>query len=224
MSETPAKDDAKKDDTKPATATKPSPARRAATKATTPTPPAATGPFWVQVGAFKDPDAAKRLASKLRDDNFKVEESIKRVGDAAGAPAAPVPKAPAASSGSDLYDVFVSGLSTEELTKRLAGKSMTVEPSGNSSMIKPSLPLRDAVALSKELAVDGFMVQVRRAGGGSTPAAASPPTAAAPAPSDGGTSLHRVRVGSFADRATALTAVRELEAKGYKPYIARGDQ
>jgi hypothetical protein len=33
-----------------------------------------------------------------------------------------------------------------------------------------------------------------------------------------------VRVGAFADRAAALAAAKELEAKGYKPFIARGDQ
>jgi hypothetical protein len=36
--------------------------------------------------------------------------------------------------------------------------------------------------------------------------------------------LHRVRVGAFDDRGTAQAAARELEAKGYKPFIARGDQ
>jgi cell division protein FtsN len=51
------------------------------------------------------------------------------------------------------------------------------------------------------------------------------PTTTAPAGStEGGQALHRVRVGSFSDKAAALAAARELEAKGYKPYIARGDQ
>jgi cell division septation protein DedD len=88
-------------------------------------------------------------------------------------------------------------------------------------VVKPSLPLRDAVALSKDLAVEGFKVQVRRAGGA---AAAPPAPVTAAAPTEGGRELHRVRVGSFADRAAAQAAARELEAKGYKPYIARGDQ
>jgi hypothetical protein len=31
-----------------------------------------------------------------------------------------------------------------------------------------------------------------------------------------------VRVGAFPDRATAVSTLKELEAKGYKPFIARG--
>jgi hypothetical protein len=31
-------------------------------------------------------------------------------------------------------------------------------------------------------------------------------------------------VGAFTDKAAALAAARELESKGFKPYIARGDQ
>jgi SPOR domain len=117
--------------------------------------------------------------------------------------------------------VFVSGMSAEELNRRLAGKGLTVEAvSGGGMIVKPSLPLRDAVALSKDLALDGFKVQVRRAGAG-VAVAAAPTTPTAPI---GDRSLHRVRVGAFADKAAALAAARELEAKGYKPYIARGGQ
>jgi cell division septation protein DedD len=170
----------------------------------------------VQVGAFKDAEAASRLAAKLRGDNFTVQESIKSGGGGATAGAAPAPRASA--SGSDHYDVFVTGMSAEDLNKRLAGKGLAAETSGSGVLVKPSLPLREAVALSKDLAVDGFKVQVRRAGG----AAAAPPAPAAAA--DGGPALHRVRVGAFSDRSAALAAVRDLEAKGYKPFIARGDK
>ncbi len=218
----PAKPEAApKSETAPATATKPSPQRQAAARATTPAPAAVGGgPYWVQVGAFKDPETAKRVATKLREENFKVEESLKRVGGSA--PAAPAsPKAPAVASASDQYDVFVTGMSVEDLNRRLAGKGLSAETSGGGAVVKPSLPLRDAVALSKDLAVEGFKVQVRRAGG-STAAASGP--AAPAAPTEGGQALHRVRVGSFSDKAAALAAARELEAKGYKPYIARGDQ
>jgi len=202
------------DDAKPATATKPSPPRRAAVKATTPPAPAATGPFWVQVGAFKDAETAGRLAAKLRGDNFTVEESIKPAGGGTTAGATSARRA----SGSDHYDVLVTGLSAEDLNKRLAGKGLSAETSGSGVLVKPSLPLREAVALSKDLAVDGYKVQVRRAGG----AAAAPPAPAAG--TDGGPALHRVRVGAFSDRSAALAAVRELQAKGYKPFIARGDK
>jgi cell division protein FtsN len=206
----------------PATATKPSSQRQTVAKATTPTPAAVGGaPYWVQVGAFKDPETAKRVATKLREENFKVEESVKRVGASASAAAPPAAKAPAVASTSDQYDVFVTGMSAEDLNRRLAGKGLSAEASGNGVVVKPSLPLRDAVALSKDLAVEGFKVQVRRAGGST---AVSPNPAAPTAPTEGGQALHRVRVGSFSDKAAALAAARELEAKGYKPYIARGDQ
>jgi len=180
----------------------------------------------VQVGAFKDEAAAKKVAAKLRDENFKVEESLKSTGGAAAAPA-PAPKAPAASSapaGADQYDVFVSGMSADDLNKRLAGKGLSAEAASGGVVVKPSLPLRDAVALSKDLAVDGFKVQVRRSGGTAPAAAPAPTPAPAASTTDGGSALHRVRVGAFSDRAAAVAAARELEAKGYKPYIARGDQ
>jgi len=205
-----AKSDAGKSDASTASAS-----RQVAAK----TSPAATGGgagYWVQIGAFKDQETARRVASKLRDERFKVEESVKRVG------VAPVPaaKAPASGTGADRYEVFVSGASAEDLNRRLAGKGLTGEAApGGSLVVKPSLALGDAVALSKDLAVEGFKVQVRRAGTGAV-AAAPPPGVA----EGGDQALHRVRVGAFADKDAALAAVRELEAKGYKPYIARGDQ
>jgi hypothetical protein len=113
-------------------------------------------------------------------------------------------------------------MSVEELNRRLAGKGLAAATSGDGVVVKPSLPLRDAVALSKDLAVEGFKVQVRRSGAsGSVPAVVSAPT---PVPSEDGQALHRVRVGAFQDRAAAVAAARELESKGFKPYIARGDQ
>jgi len=177
----------------------------------------------VQVGAFKDAETARRLAAKLREDNFKVEESLTRGSAAArSAPKAPVAtKAPSTDPGSDQYDVIVSGQTPDELTKRLSAKGLSAEASGAGMIVKPSLPLRDAVALSKDLAVEGFKVQVRRTAGSAAPSASAPST---PAVSEGGSGLHRVRVGAFSDRVAAQEAARQLEAKGYKPYIARGDQ
>jgi sporulation related protein len=87
--------------------------------------------------------------------------------------------------------------------------------------VKPSMPLRDAVALSKDLAVDGLKVQVRRAAGGPAPAPA-PANSVASATSDG--TLYRVRVGPFDDKSAATSTLRELEQKGYTPFIARGGQ
>ena len=220
-----ATSDAKPAEPKSATATK----RAATSSASTASAPkgGAAGAWWVQVGAFRDESTAKKVAARLREQNYKVEESVRGSGESAARSAAVDKSAPAASAsnpaGADLYDVFVSGLSAAELNTRLTAKGLAAEPSGSGAVIKPSLPLRDAVALSKDLAVEGFKVQVRRAAG--TAAAAQPaPRAVArrPAPSAGGETLYRVRVGAFPDRATAVSTLKELEAKGYKPFIARG--
>jgi cell division septation protein DedD len=198
---------------KPAPAKSGAPATSTAVAAATTS--AAAGPFWVQVGAFKDAETARRLAGKLREDNFKVEETTTRVGG--GASTTKGTTAKAGDAASDRYDVYVSGPSADEVNKRLADKGLTVESAAGVLIVKPSLPLRDAVALSKDLAAEGFKVQVKRAGG----AAGTPATAAV---ANSSIELHRVRVGSFADRAAAQAAARDLEAKGYKPYIARGDR
>jgi cell division septation protein DedD len=176
----------------------------------------------VQVGAFKDPDIAKRVATALRDQNYKVEQTDRQVSAKAAAAAASSSTAPLpAASPGDLYDVHVSGMSAVELTKRLSAKGLAAETAGGTVVVKPSLPLRDAVTLSKDLAVDGLKVQVRRAGSAPAPSApATPP----PATASAGETLHRVRVGAFTDVAEARAAVKELEAKGYKPYIARGNE
>jgi len=220
-----ATSDAKPAEPKSATATK----RAATSSASTASAPkgGAAGAWWVQVGAFRDESTAKKVAAKLREQNYKVEESVRGGGESAARSAAVDKSAPAASAsnpaGADLYDVFVSGLSAAELNTRLTAKGLAAEPSGSGAVIKPSLPLRDAVALSKDLAVEGFKVQVRRAAG----AAAAPPpapraVARRPEPSASGETLYRVRVGGFPDRATAVSTLKELEAKGYKPFIARG--
>lgn len=185
------------------------PARAAAPKAVA----SGSGSYWVQVGAFRDAERAKKLVAQLRGQEFTAIESVTRSG--AEAPAAASSGTPAATAG-DRYDVLVSGASTSDINAKLAAKGLAAEPAGNGVVIKPSLPLRDAVALSKDLAVEGLKVQVKRAGSGGTEAA-SAPTAA------GAESLHRVRVGAFPDRKAAAAALRELEAKGYKGFIARGE-
>jgi cell division protein FtsN len=206
--------------------------KRAAATATPATPKsAAAGAWWVQVGAFRDQDTARKVAAKLREQNYKVEESVRGATPAKAAAATPDKAAPAASAaapaGADQYDVFVSGLSAEELGKKLSAKGLAAEPMPGGAVIKPSLPLRDAVALSKDLAVEGFKVQVRRAPGAATAATVSAPRPAAgqaapPAAGGEGETLYRVRVGAFPDRATAVSTLKELEGKGYKPFIARG--
>ena len=191
----------------------PAPARAPAP----PSPTAANGEYFVQVGAFKNPDTAKKLAVRLREQKYNVEET-----SASGvAPVRSAPPASAPASPSDRYDVHVTGGAPAELNAKLSAKGLSAEPSGAGVVVKPSMPLRDAVALSKDLAVDGLKVQVRRAAGGAAPA----PAAASSAPtamSDG--TLYRVRVGPFDDKTTATSTLRELQQKGYSPFIARGGQ
>jgi len=196
-----------------------SPAKRVSSATTASAQRASTSDeWWVQVGAYRDESTARKLAERLRDQNYTVQESMK---PPAADRSSPAPSA-AKPAGVDQYDVFVSNTSTTDLNPRLVGKGLTAEPSGSGVIVKPSLPLRDAVALSKELATDGLKVQVRRAGSptGETtiPVGAKRLTPAV----SSGESLHRVRVGAFSDHATAVTTLKELEAKGYKPFIARG--
>ena len=169
--------------------------------------------WFVQVGAFKDAAAAQRVAAKLRSEGYTVEESTR--GGAATVAKVTTSGDEKTATG-DRYDVVVSGQSPDELRTRLAGKNLTVEATSSGAVVRPSLPLRDAVALSKELAVDGAKVQVRRAGGGAAPARSA---VASSAP--GADGLHRVSVGGFADRAAAQAMLKELEAKGYKPFLTR---
>jgi hypothetical protein len=166
------------------------------------------GEYWVQVGAFRDRQTALELARRLRERNYRVEESTTtRALPAAGEPATP--------AGGDRYDVVVSGPVSAALATRLAGRGLLPEPRGQETVVRPSLALRDAVSLSRELTTDGVRVQVRRVAGPAR-AAGGAPAAVAPAV------LHRVRVGGFADRATALAALRKLEAEGHTAFVARG--
>jgi cell division septation protein DedD len=184
------------------------------------------GDYFVQVGAFRDQATAQRVASRLREQSYPVDESLKRTGDAPSASPrpAPAPRATASGgSGSDRYDVIVSGGSSAEINTRLAAKGLASEPAGDSVRIRPSLSLRDAVALSKDLGSEGFKVQVRRGGGGGA-VSAEPAPSAAPAMDSGtgGQTLYRVRVGGYPDRATAQAVLKELQDKGYQPFIAKG--
>jgi cell division septation protein DedD len=194
---------------------KPVPLKPAGRPAVTPTRAAAArGPYWVQVGAFRDAAAAKRLADRLRAEKFPVVESVK----SGEAPAAATTTAPA-SPGADRYYVFVSGSTPEEVAAKTGAKGMSPEAVAGGVVVKPGLPLREAVELSRSLAGEGLRVQVRRAGG-----ATSEATGTAAAVASDGVTLHRVRVGSFPDRASAMTALKELQGKGYTAFLARGTQ
>ena len=192
-----------------------------ATEQTKPIPPtpvsAAPGrPYWVQVGAFKDSETAQKVAARLREQGLRVEETTT-------VPAAPrAASAPAVQTPPDRYDVLVSGVSAADIEPKLAGKGLKGENTANGAVVRPSLALREAVALSRDLADAGLSVQVRRIGGPApAPTAPAPTPAASPA---AGQTLYRVRVGSYTERAAAVDALKQLEDKGYKPFIARGNE
>ncbi|HEY7650395.1 MAG TPA: SPOR domain-containing protein [Methylomirabilota bacterium] len=173
---------------------------------------AASGPYWVQVGAFREAAAAKQVADKLRADNYSVEESTKP-GSGRAASAA---QSPSASPGGDRYNVFVSGATPADVSAKVGAKGFNAEAVAGGVAVRPSLSLKEAVELSRELAGEGMKVQVRRAAAESGKAA-TPAAAAAT-----GETWYRVRVGSFPDKAAAVAALKELEGKGYKPFLARG--
>src|SRR5262245_4047410 len=184
-------------------------------------PPSSSGDYFVQVGAFKNPDTAKKLAVRLRGQKYNVEETSASGAQPARSASTSAPPTSAPASASDRYDVHVSGAAPADINAKISAKGLSTEPSGAGVIVRPSMPLRDAVALSKDLAVDGLKVQVRRAPGGSAPAPAAASSAPA-SPSDG--TLYRVRVGPFDDKPTATSTLRELEQKGYSPFLARGGQ
>jgi len=173
-------------------------------------PASAGGSYWVQVGAFKDSDTAKRLAARLGEQGFRAEQSTTTKGG--GAPSASVPSVPPAPA-SDRYNVLVSGASAAEVDAKLAGKGKTSESTEGGVVVQPSLSLREAIALARDLADAGFNVQVRRTAGPVPRAAAA----------GRGETLHRVRVGGFADHAAAVAAMKALQGKGFTPFIARGN-
>ena len=192
-------------------ATRPSPARAATTDG---------GDYFVQIGAFKEQDTARRLAAWLREQNYPVDESVKRVrGSAVAEAPRPAPRVAAVSAASgDRYEVIVTGPSATEINAKLRAKGLTTESDADGVRISPSLPLRDAVALSKDLNNEGFKVQVRR--GGPAPVAVAEP--AGTAPGERAETLYRVRVGGYPDRETAQSVMRALQGKGYQAFIAKG--
>lgn len=180
--------------------------------------------YWVQVGAYKDAEIARRVAARLREQNYPVFESVLTRGAAGGPPpVAPAPAAVAPSAGkSDRYEVLVSGPSQADVDAHISAKGLAARSTPEGAVITPSLPLSDAVALARDLSGSGITVRVRRVGA-AEPVPAGP---AAPASKAGaaGETLYRVRVGGYADRAAAMAILEELESKGYKPFLGRGGE
>lgn len=150
-----------------------------------PSKAATGGDYWVQVGAFKDRTNAARLAAQLTSVKYPVQRlSLDR----------PV---------SGVHEVFVVGASAREVNGKLPGKDLRAEEAGAEVVIRPALPLKEAVSLSKELSRHGLTVKIRRSGSTAT--------------------FHVVRVGSYPDRQHAQTVQKDLASKGVSGFIVRGE-
>jgi cell division septation protein DedD len=206
----------------PAKATGAAPATPAAAPAAPAAPDAAgaADSYWVQVGAYRDAEMARRVAQRLREQNYPVRESV--VARPSAGAERPAEAAPAAGAERDRYEVIVTGGSPSEVQARLSSKGLTSRPEAQGAAVTPALSLGEAVALSRDLSESGLPVRVRRIPTVPAPAVA-PPAAPRAAAAGEGDSLYRVRVGGFADRAAAVAALKELEARGFKPFLARGN-
>ena len=168
--------------------------------------PAAGGSYWVQVGAFVQERNAEDLAKTLRAEQFPVEIArLNRGGGGASAPAKSVE-----SGGQN--QLVITGSTPDAVNAALKGKG-TAQVVKGGIVVNPSYDLETAMSLSSALKKEGFKVVIRRAKSGAAPATPA---------SGGGTTYHVVRVGGFADRAKALQARAELEAKGHAGFLAQG--
>jgi cell division septation protein DedD len=184
---------------KPVPAAPPAPAPKIAEKpAEKPAEPAAKpaaapskGDYWVQVGAFSDAKNASRLAARLKDQKYSVQQATVTRGSGGG-------------TGGN--EVFVAGAKQRDVYDRVKGKGYHVDAVKGGAVVRPALPLKDAVALSKELADAGMDVKIRRVGGGGGEKA----------------TFHLVRVGGFADRKEAEAAQKELGGTGVPGFVVKG--
>jgi cell division septation protein DedD len=172
----------------PRVAAKEPPAREPARRA--PEPAAAAGEFWVQVGAFADARNASRLVARLSGDNYPTQQArVTRAGD-----------------GERRNEVFVAGATQRQVYDKVREKGYRADAVRGGAAVRPLLPLREAVALSKELQDAGMNVRIRRVEG------------------RGGErrTVHLVRVGGFPDRPQAEAALKELADKGVPGFIVKG--
>ena len=172
--------------------------------------PAAGGSYWIQVGAFVQEKNAETLAKALRAEQFPVE--IARLNRGGGSASAPAPAKAAEPGGQN--QLVITGSTPDAVNAALKGKG-TAQVVKGGIVVNPSYDLETAMSLSSALKKEGFKVVIRRAKSGPAPAPAAPVAG-------GGTTYHVVRVGGFADRAKALQARADLEAKGHAGILTQG--
>jgi len=172
--------------------------------------PAAGGSYWIQVGAFAQEKNAETLAKTLRAEQFPVE--IARMNRGGGSASAPAPAKSVEPGGQN--QLVITGSTPDAVNAALKGKG-TAQVVKGGIVVNPSYDLETAMSLSSALKKEGFKVVIRRAKSGPAPAPAAPIAG-------GGTTYHVVRVGGFADRAKALQARADLEAKGHAGFLTQG--
>ena len=172
--------------------------------------PAAGGSYWIQVGAFVQEKNAETLAKTLRAEQFPVE--IARMNRGGGSASAPAPAKAAEPGGQN--QLVITGSTPDAVNAALKGKG-TAQVVKGGIVVNPSYDLETAMSISSALKKEGFKVVIRRAKSGAVPAPAAPAMG-------GGPTYHVVRVGGFADRAKALQARADLEAKGHAGILTQG--
>src|SRR5712691_1973533 len=174
-----------------------------------PTPaPVASGSYLIQVGAFVQEKNAEALAKALRAERFPVE--IVRLSQGGGGASAPARTLESAGQN----QLVITGTTPDAVNAALKGKG-TAQVVKGGIVVNPSYDLETAMSLSSQLKKEGFKVVIRRAKSGAGPAPAAPAMG-------GGPTYHVVRVGGFADRAKALQARADLEAKGHAGILTQG--
>ncbi len=97
----------------------------------------------------------------------------------------------------------MAGAKQRDVYDKVKAKGYRVDAVKGGAVVRPALPLKDAVDLSKELAGAGMDVKIRRVGGDKA-------------------TFYLVRVGGFADRKEAEAAQKELAGKGVPGFIVKG--
>ena len=173
------------------------PSRPAAVASAKPSAEAASGNYWIQLGAFKEQKNADALAKTLRDAGFPIQVTpIQRGGggDTQG--------------GAQQHELFVTETSVEKVNAALKGHGRAQLAAGGVA-VKPAFSLQEAMTVSKRLTDEGLKVVIRPAGGLATA-------------SQGQGTLHAVRAGGYSNRTSALAARDELAAKGHQGFVAEG--
>jgi outer membrane biosynthesis protein TonB len=189
----------------PKTADKPAAPARVAAKADAPSRPAAVAPsgeaasgnYWIQLGAFKEQKNADALAKTLRDAGFPIQVTPIRPGGGGESKVV-----------AQQHELFVTETSVDKVNAALKGRG-TAQPVSGGVTVKPAFSLQDAMTVSKRLTDEGLKVVIRPAGSLATP-------------SLGPGVLHAVRAGGYSNRTSALAARDELAAKGHRGFLAEG--